>query len=209
MLKSFACEAICRHAQTDKLWACAGSGADVPNQYVGAGTSYTKFTHYLYNPATKKIEDSVKWNGLNTWTGTDSTSVKPRGIATTITGDTLYMCMFTAKAGMYSVQRFKKGANSVRQEGNVIPDNYSLSQNYPNPFNPTTKINFSLKTAGDISLKVFDVLGKEVATLATGHYAAGSYSVEFTAHNVSSGMYFYTLTAANGFHQTQKMILMK
>jgi hypothetical protein len=117
--------------------------------------------------------------------------------------------MFGAKTGMYSIQRFIGPKTNVTKESSLIPDNYSLSQNYPNPFNPTTKINFALKTAGDVSLRVYDVLGKEVATLATGHYAAGSYSVEFTGNNLSSGMYFYTLTAANGFHQTQKMILMK
>jgi len=211
VLKGFDCEALCRAGQTDILWASAGSGNDKPNQYPNAITSYSSHTWYLWNPATKQIKDSIKWNGLNSFTTADSAGVRPRGVSTTVNGDTVYVIMFGSKTGMYSIQRFvgPKAGTSVNQESSLIPDNYSLSQNYPNPFNPTTKINFALKTASDINLRVYDVLGKEVATLATGHYAAGSYSVEFTGNNLSSGMYFYTLTAANGFHQTQKMILMK
>jgi hypothetical protein len=209
VLKGFACEAMCRAGKTDMLWASAGSGNDKPNAYGNVKTYYSSHTWYLWNPATNKIQDSIKWNGLNTFTSADSAAVRPRGVATSTNGDTVYVIMFGAKTGMYSIQRFVGPKTNVKQESNIIPDNYSLSQNYPNPFNPTTKINFSLKTAGDINLKVYDMLGKEVTTLATGHYAAGSYSVEFTANNFSSGMYFYTLTAANGFHQTQKMILMK
>jgi len=209
VLKGFDCESMCRAGKTDLLWASAGSGNDVPNQYGNAKTKYASHTWYLWNPTTNKIQDSIKWNGLSTFSNADSVTVKPRGVATTTNGDTVYVLMFGAKTGMYSIQRFIGPKTNVTKESSLIPDNYSLSQNYPNPFNPTTKINFALKTAGDVSLRVYDVLGKEVATLATGHYAAGSYSVEFTGNNLSSGMYFYTLTAANGFHQTQKMILMK
>jgi hypothetical protein len=209
VMKGFDCEALGRSGKTDLLWASAGSGNDKPNQYPGLTTSYSSHTWYLWNPATNKIQDSIKWNGLNTFTSADSAAVRPRGVATTTNGDTVYVIMFGAKTGMYSIQRFIGPKTNVKQESNLIPADYSLSQNYPNPFNPTTKIDFALKTAGNISLKVYDMLGKEVTTLATGHYAAGTYSVEFRANNLSSGMYFYTLTAADGFHQTQKMILMK
>jgi hypothetical protein len=211
VLKGLDCEALGRAGKTDMLWAGSGSGNDKPNRYGNVITNYASHAWYLWNPTTNKIQDSIKWNGLSTFSNADSLAVRPRGVATTTNGDTVYVIMFGAKTGMYSLQRFigPKASTNVNKESSLIPDNYSLSQNYPNPFNPTTKINFALKTAGDVSLRVYDVLGKEVAVLATGHYAAGSYSVEFKANNLSSGMYFYTLTAANGFHQTQKMILMK
>ena len=85
---------------------------------------------------------------------------------------------------------------------------YELSQNYPNPFNPTTRIKYELKEAGFVSLKVFDMLGREVANLLNERRSAGSYEVTFNAANVASGIYFYRLDAST-FSQTKKMILVK
>jgi len=91
---------------------------------------------------------------------------------------------------------------------NKIPDEYLLNQNYPNPFNPTTRIDFSLKENGIISLKVYDLLGRDVATLLNEQKPAGTYSVEFNATNLPSGIYFYTLTSGK-FMATKKLILLK
>lgn len=96
----------------------------------------------------------------------------------------------------------------VEKEDDNIVDNYSLSQNYPNPFNPSTQIKFAIKESGMVSLKVFDVLGREVATLVNNEYAAGNYSVDFNAAGLSSGIYFYRLESGS-FVQTNKMILIK
>jgi hypothetical protein len=85
---------------------------------------------------------------------------------------------------------------------------FRIEQNYPNPFNPSTTINYALPQAGSVTLKVYDVLGREVATLVNEKKAAGSYSVAFNASRLSSGTYIYRLTA-NGFSQTKKMILAK
>ncbi|MCL4279869.1 MAG: T9SS type A sorting domain-containing protein, partial [Ignavibacteriaceae bacterium] len=85
---------------------------------------------------------------------------------------------------------------------------YSLSQNYPNPFNPTTTISYSIKSPGLVSLKVYDILGTEVASLVNENQEAGNYSVEFNAYNLTSGIYFYTLTSGN-FVETKKLILLK
>jgi len=90
----------------------------------------------------------------------------------------------------------------------VIPDKLILSQNYPNPFNPSTEINYSLKKDGIVVIKVFDVLGKEVAFLKNKYKKAGNYSVNFNAANLASGIYFYRITAGS-FHQTKKMLLLK
>lgn len=90
----------------------------------------------------------------------------------------------------------------------VIPSEFSLNQNYPNPFNPSTKITFSLPKSGNITLKVFNALGQLVATVADGEYVAGTHEVIFDASNLSSGVYFYTLTSSN-FFATKKMMLLK
>ena len=91
---------------------------------------------------------------------------------------------------------------------NIIPDKYSLSQNYPNPFNPNTVVSYQLPVAGFIQLKVYDVLGNEIETLVNEKQNAGSYSVDFNAASLPSGIYFYKLVTEK-FSETKKMILIK
>ena len=98
--------------------------------------------------------------------------------------------------------------NAVKNEGSLIPETLQLEQNYPNPFNPTTKIRFGLPESQFVSLKVFDVLGNTLATLVNENLSAGSYSFNFDASKLSSGIYFYTLTAGNA-SITKKMILLR
>jgi len=88
------------------------------------------------------------------------------------------------------------------------PQTYSLEQNFPNPFNPSTKIRFSVPERGLVTLKVFNLLGEEVETLLNSELANGTYEVDFKGTSISSGIYFYTLTA-NNFISTKKMILLK
>ena len=91
----------------------------------------------------------------------------------------------------------------------VIPNDYKLDQNFPNPFNPTTTIKFSIPSASQVTLKVYNALGKEVASIVDGYKKAGEYSEEFAAStNLNSGIYFYKLTAGN-FTDTKKMMLIK
>lgn len=91
---------------------------------------------------------------------------------------------------------------------NVKPNTYSLSQNYPNPFNPSTTIKFSIQKTEKVSLKIYNLLGQEVTTLINRELAAGSYSYEFDASRLSSGVYFYSIKAGS-FVQTKKMMLLK
>ncbi len=100
------------------------------------------------------------------------------------------------------------GVVSVRDINDRIPDNYALSQNYPNPFNPTTNINFSIPVSGDVKLKVYNLLGQEVASLINGEMKAGNYNVEFSGHSLASGIYFYKLQSSS-FTATKKLTLMK
>jgi hypothetical protein len=90
----------------------------------------------------------------------------------------------------------------------IVPWEFTLQQNFPNPFNPTTDLRFTIADLRFVSLKVFNVLGQEVATLVNGQLPAGSYDVTFDARFLSSGVYFYQLTAG-GMVQTKKMILEK
>lgn len=105
---------------------------------------------------------------------------------------------------------YNKGATptSVDDESTMSPNKYSLSQNYPNPFNPKTIINYQLPVSNFVTLKVFDMLGREVATLINEEKARGNYSVEFDGTNYSSGVYFYRIQAGS-FVDTKKFVLMK
>ncbi|MCP5061039.1 MAG: T9SS type A sorting domain-containing protein [Ignavibacteriae bacterium] len=97
-----------------------------------------------------------------------------------------------------------KKASDVQER----PNSYALNSNYPNPFNPTTTIKYQLKENGFVSLKVFDLLGKEVASLVNENKSAGFYETVFDASDLTSGLYIYKLTV-NGFVSTKKMLLTK
>ena len=103
---------------------------------------------------------------------------------------------------------FGNWAEATPTAGSGIVTEYSLMQNYPNPFNPTTNIQYTVREMGNVELKVFSVDGREVATLVSGVQEAGSYTVDFDASGLASGMYMYKMTV-NGFTATQKMVLMK
>ncbi len=96
----------------------------------------------------------------------------------------------------------------IQPISNVVPEKFELHQNYPNPFNPSTTIRFDVRTSGNVSLKVFDVLGREVAVLADEYLRAGSYERVFEASNLSSGVYFYTLRAGE-FEKTLRMVVVR
>ena len=103
---------------------------------------------------------------------------------------------------------------SVALNGYSLPSEYRLLQNYPNPFNPATKINFSIPKTSYVTIKVFDLLGKEVAMLTDEKKSAGNYSLEFNAGNLASGVYFYSMQAgasagSAAFTETRKLIVLK
>lgn len=103
------------------------------------------------------------------------------------------------------VQRVVTSADEITEETPAI---YSLDQNYPNPFNPSTVIQYSLPEASDVTLAVYDMLGREVASLVDGQKSAGSYEVSFSAMNLSSGIYFYRLSTGN-FTKIRSMTFVK
>ncbi|MBT8379039.1 MAG: T9SS type A sorting domain-containing protein [Ignavibacteria bacterium] len=104
--------------------------------------------------------------------------------------------------------KFKNGnpVDTEDEEGELFA--FRLEQNYPNPFNPTTKIKFELPDQNRVTLKVYNVLGNEIATLINKDKPSGTYEIEFDATGLPSGIYFYELHAGN-FVETRKMILLK
>jgi len=91
---------------------------------------------------------------------------------------------------------------------NTQPERFLLSQNYPNPFNPTTKITYSIPVPGNVSVKIFDITGREIKTLVNEFRNAGSYEIEFDGGGLSSGVYYYKLET-NNFSEVKRMILIK
>jgi hypothetical protein len=107
-----------------------------------------------------------------------------------------------------TVGQFPECVASVENISGVNPDNYTLSQNYPNPFNPSTTINFSIPNSEYVTLKVYNILGSEVATLVNENLSAGAYRFNFDAQGLASGVYLYELNAGN-FREIKKMNLLK
>jgi Secretion system C-terminal sorting domain len=97
---------------------------------------------------------------------------------------------------------YKKGANPT------IQFTYKLEQNYPNPFNPSTMIDYSIKNDGMVTIKIYDILGREVKTLIDEYKPAGNYKVNFDASSLTSGVYLYKLISGK-FVDVKKMILLK
>ncbi len=123
-----------------------------------------------------------------------------------------YITSGTNTVAIYLIRAYVSIVTSAgtKETVELTPSDFSLSQNYPNPFNPSTVINYSLAKSEFVSLKIYDLLGNEVATLVNEEKPAGNYNLDFQAHNfnLSSGTYFYRLQAGN-FVETKKMILLK
>jgi hypothetical protein len=140
-------------------------------------------------------------NGANwTYLGLDSISV--RGLVSY--GDTTYA--YTYADGFYKLRSQSSGVSSVHET--AVPLAFELDQNYPNPFNPTTLIRFSVPQRNRYSLKIFDVLGREITQLLDGELEAGVHEVRFDASRYSSGVYFYQLQAGAAV-LTRKLVLLK
>jgi hypothetical protein len=140
-------------------------------------------------------------NGTS-WTNVSTGMTNPYVTALAVNGTDLF-------AGTESMWRrpLSEMITSVDIEP-TQPTEFILEQNYPNPFNPSTVISYQLPVSSDIVLKVFDVLGNEIATLIDEYKPAGKYEVEFSSSTLPSGVYFYQMRASE-YVQTRKMILIK
>ena len=134
-------------------------------------------------------------------------------IETNWDADSLSVVVFVQSSGLKTVYqsetiKYSDLVVSNDDNQNQIPEEFILGQNFPNPFNPSSTIKFSIPTSEFVTLKVFDILGNEVAALVKENKLSGTYEVLFSAARLSSGVYFYQLKAGE-FLQTKKMILMK
>ncbi len=105
-------------------------------------------------------------------------------------------------------KEYGKKITSINSDENLSPNLFTLGQNYPNPFNPSTVISWQLAVGSHVTLKVYDVLGKEVAILVNEEKPADNYKIDFNGNTLASGIYFYSLWA-NNFVQNRKMVLLK
>lgn len=165
-------------------------------QLVGAGVidiGNPASTYTAFNFPIEYIGDSVVPDSAYIWMGIADTSVGGP----------------TQAAGYAYVDELSLGPpTSVEEISSIIPENFEMKQNYPNPFNPSTKIEYSIPEASFVQLKVYDILGNEVATLVNEVQSPGVYRADFTADNLSSGLYIAQLRTEN-FVKSIKMTLMK
>ncbi len=183
----------------------------VPNQI--PGTYYTAFTFDSSNTLFAALEEYSYTTGRSLGRGIYYTT--NQGASWTFAGlDSLAVSKLYANRnstyaitdrGIYIVN--KTGVSAVKNQ-NQIPTQYELSQNYPNPFNPTTNISFVISHSSLVTLKVYDVLGRELQTLVGEYKPAGKYSISFDASKLASGVYFYKLQAGN-YINIKKMVMMK
>jgi plastocyanin len=193
-----------------------------------AGISNAQTTHditvtnFSFTPATLNITagDTVRWTNVlgdhNVVADDNSFTSGPVAPAPweyshifTTAGSNPYYCALHGGPGAQGMSGVIIVENPVGvPEDELIADKFELQQNYPNPFNPTTTISFSIPSLTFTSLKVYDILGNEVAILVNEEKPAGAYEVEFNAGGLTSGVYMYSLHAGN-FIATKKLLLMK
>jgi hypothetical protein len=123
-------------------------------------------------------------------------------MAVALQGGTIY----AANYPFFGAYQFPVGA--ISRTGNAIPSGSALMGSYPNPFNSTTQIRYRIAKTGKVELRIFDVIGREVATLLDFYQNPGEYQVQFDGGNLASGTYFAQLTIGT-FRQTQKLVLLK
>jgi hypothetical protein len=142
-------------------------------------------------------------NGTN-WTGVNTGLSNKRVHAMIIHGGTIFAG--TAGGGIW--KRSLSQITSVESMLNNFPANFTLQQNYPNPFNPSTQITYSIPKLSNVSIKVYDILGQEIATIVNDKKLKDLYTLRWDAQNVPTGLYFYRLVTGE-YELTKKMIITK
>ncbi len=210
VLRGIKAESFDIHPSTKYLWVSGGSLNDVPS------APYTPQTWYAFDYATLGQDetplDSIRWvaGGRNAEFASDFDAGRPRALDFSPEGTSAYVGVFSGGDTGVDVQKFTTEQIFTSNENDLseIPEGFKLEQNYPNPFNPSTTINYSLNQPGLVTLKVYDITGREVATLVNSRENAGDHAVSFDAANLASGVYIYTLQS-NGLRLTNRMTLIK
>jgi hypothetical protein len=199
-------EAAIGYNKTNGLVYVNSGGKDFIPQTGETGIGiYTIYGFSLDEPEVLKDSIVIGLNNPNIFDYGDGV----RAIEFSPDGKSAYIGFYHYAAEKPSVFEFKLMTTSVEDEfKSTTPNGYSLSQNYPNPFNPSTSINFSLGQSGYTTLKVYDMLGKEVASLVNGNMVSGNHTVQFNASNLASGTYMYIMMS-NNVRLVGKMTLIK
>ncbi|RPI14441.1 MAG: T9SS C-terminal target domain-containing protein [Ignavibacteriae bacterium] len=187
------------------------------NFYSSCGSPgyHPNFVHYwvvrnMINGSLGENVNSGAWNQNQTITKTITTTDSAGWVAANCNLN-IFIYKDAAPLNTASIEQATKQSVTSPlgvSNTNEVPADYTLSQNYPNPFNPVTNIKFTIPENGKVSLKIYNISGKEVMTMVDGFLNAGSYNAEVDASNLSSGVYFYTLLT-DKFSQTKKMVLIK
>ena len=217
-------EATAVNPKTGYYWVSSGNPLNGGNDFVTPGTTdtlqtnYTSQAWYAFDPA-----DLFDANGDLVLNPTPVDSIlyrdpgvyiegprdvaelgRPRGISFTADGDTAYVVLYNLTGG---AQRFIRGGDPTANEPGTFSGG-SLEQNRPNPFSNSTEIRFTLDRAAEVSLRVFDSTGREVATLANGPLAAGPHAYTFDAGTLASGVYVYSLDV-EGDMTSRRMLIVR
>jgi plastocyanin len=166
------------------------------------------------------VGDTIRWQGNFAMHPLSSTSVPPGAVSfhqassdvfdyvVTVAGTYLYQCDFHFSSGMKGkiIALGTSGVNNTYTS--MQPDAFRLRQNFPNPFNPSTTISFDIPSPTHVSIKVYNLIGEMIATIADENMSAGSYSMVWNAASIPSGVYFYRLNAGQ-FTQTRKLMVLK
>lgn len=225
MLTTFMVGAVPKNSSDPILWGTEGSGMSEDNLspgfnnvliYQTAGGNNIKWEvndpdvvefeiykgiHQLFEPV---LETRIASQGAGSIEYLD----------TELLNGFIYFYIITAKDKSGNVAyspTISSGVSNLENEI-IIPADFSLKQNFPNPFNPLTTIEFYIPSVSNISLRINDVIGREIMELVKGNFTPGIHKIEFNAKNLTSGIYFYTLTASGGnvnFKETKKLILLK
>jgi hypothetical protein len=188
------------------FWVSSGSYFNPPNNWTAYPTKWDTAMWYGFSDLRAAPVDSFKWEFAVPRSGDE----RPRAIAFSGGGDTAYVAAFGSGGALHQpgVRWYVRTLVSVEPIANGVPETYALSQNYPNPFNPSTEIQFSIPKAGLTTIRVYTLLGQEVATLVNENLPAGSYKTHLNGASLASGTYIYRLTSG-GMAITKKMLLVK
>ena len=194
-------------------WVTTGWTTCYSGTYTVAGTGWQYIdmqTPLVYNGTSNLlIEVCFDNSSYTSYSPVYATSMS--GMARGYYTDNSSGCTMTSGSNLSyrpNITLFFTTATGINNQTLGIPVKYDLKQNYPNPFNPVTKINYELPKDGYISLKIYDVLGREVRTLVNEVKTAGYYSVDFDASTLSSGVYFYKMESG-AFSDIKRMVLIK
>jgi len=171
-------------------------------------------TNTFYLNATESTNGGVLKStdgGLN-WTQMSTSGLAVSNIDTKRIGSNVFGYANSSLGGLVGGNQVLKVTDmivGINQVSELVPDGYSLSQNYPNPFNPVTNLEFGISKLGFVSLKIYDMLGKEVAILVNANLNPGTYKYHFDASGLTSGFYFYKLAVDGNIIDTKRMVLLK